>query len=83
MASHGGFRHNTQSLRVVEELDLKYPVFNGLNLTWEVREGLHKPYVANRLTRDLFSRRSMRSRSISPTRSPTSATISTTVSNRA
>ena len=49
MAKHGGFRHNAQSLRVVEELELKYPEFNGLNLTWEVREGLHKPYIANRL----------------------------------
>ena len=47
MAKHGGFRHNAQSLRVVEELELKYPEFNGLNLTWEVREGLRKPYVAN------------------------------------
>jgi dGTPase len=44
MAHHGGFRHNAQSLRVVQELELKYPVFNGLNLTWEVLEGLHKPY---------------------------------------
>jgi dGTPase len=49
MAHHGGFRHNAQSLRVVEELELKYPEFNGLNLTWEVREGLHKPYPANQL----------------------------------
>ena len=49
MAKHGGFRHNAQSLRVVEELELKYPEFNGLNLTWEVREGLQKPYIANRL----------------------------------
>ena len=49
MSRHGGFRHNVQSLRVVEELELKYPEFNGLNLTWEVREGLCKPYVANRL----------------------------------
>jgi len=49
MAKHGGFRHNAQSLRVVEELELKYPEFNGLNLTWEVREGLHKPYPPNRL----------------------------------
>jgi len=49
MARHGGFRHNVQSLRVVEELELKYPEFNGLNLTWEVREGLHKPYVPDRL----------------------------------
>ncbi len=49
MAKHGGFRHNAQSLRVVEELELKYPEFNGLNLTWEVREGLHKPYPPNLL----------------------------------
>jgi len=49
MAKHGGFRHNVQSLRVVEELELKYPVFNGLNLTWEVLEGLRKPYVPNKL----------------------------------
>jgi dGTPase len=49
MGHHGGFRHNVQSLRVVEELELKYPEFNGLNLTWEVREGLHKPYIADRL----------------------------------
>jgi dGTPase len=49
MAGHGGFRHNAQSLRVVEELELKYPEFNGLNLTWEVREGLHKPYPPNEL----------------------------------
>jgi dGTPase len=49
MADHGGFKHNTQSLRVVEELELKYPEFNGLNLSWEVREGLQKPYVAGSL----------------------------------
>jgi len=42
MASHGGFEHNLQSLRVVEQLENKYPEFNGLNLTWEVREGLCK-----------------------------------------
>jgi dGTPase len=49
MAAHGGFRHNAQSLRVVEELELKYPEFNGLNLTWEVREGLRKPYLPDQL----------------------------------
>lgn len=38
----GGFEHNRQSLRVVEELENRYPAFNGLNLTWEVREGLIK-----------------------------------------
>jgi dGTPase len=42
MRRHGGFEHNRQSLRVVEELEQKYPGFNGLNLTWEAREGLVK-----------------------------------------
>lgn len=42
MKDHGGFEHNTQSLRIVEELETKYPDFNGLNLTWEVREGIAK-----------------------------------------
>jgi dGTPase len=42
MRMHGGFEHNAQSLRVVEHLERKYPGFPGLNLTWEVREGLLK-----------------------------------------
>ena len=42
MKGHGGFEHNRQSLRIVEELEQKYPGFAGLNLTWEVREGLMK-----------------------------------------
>jgi dGTPase len=42
MKNHGGFEHNRQSLRIVEELEQKYPEFSGLNLTWEVREGLAK-----------------------------------------
>ena len=42
MRDHGGFEHNRQSLRVVELLEQKYPRFAGLNLTWEVREGLAK-----------------------------------------
>jgi len=42
MKRHGGFEHNRQSLRLVEELEEKYPGFRGLNLTWEVREGLIK-----------------------------------------
>ena len=42
MREHGGFEHNRQSLRIVEELEQKYPRFRGLNLTWEVREGLIK-----------------------------------------
>lgn len=46
MQDHGGFEHNRQSLRIVEELEQKYPRFPGLNLTWEVREGLIKHYSA-------------------------------------
>ena len=46
MRKHGGFEHNRQSLRVVEQLEQKYPGFPGLNLTWEVREGLVKHYSA-------------------------------------
>lgn len=42
MKKHGGFEHNRHSLRVVEEIEQKYPKFPGLNLTWEVREGLLK-----------------------------------------
>jgi dGTPase len=46
MKKHGGFEHNRQSLRIVEQLEEKYPRFHGLNLTWEVREGLAKHYTA-------------------------------------
>jgi len=42
MREHGGFDHNEQSLRIVEVIEQKYPKFAGLNLTWEVREGLRK-----------------------------------------
>jgi len=38
----GGFNHNRQSLRIVEQLEERYPAFAGLNLTWEVREGIAK-----------------------------------------
>ena len=46
MADQGGFDHNKQSLRVVELLENAYPDFPGLNLTFEVREGLkkHEPF---------------------------------------
>src|SRR3989449_5386965 len=46
MKGHGGFEHNRQSLRIVEELEQKYPGFPGLNLTWEVREGLVKHFTS-------------------------------------
>ena len=42
MREHGGFEHNNQSLRVVELLESAYPEFPGLNLTFEVREGIQK-----------------------------------------
>lgn len=42
MKDFGGFNHNSQGLRVVDLLEEKYPNFKGLNLTWEVREGILK-----------------------------------------
>ena len=42
MREYGGFEHNLQSLRVVEQLELRYAEFDGLNLTFEVREGILK-----------------------------------------
>jgi dGTPase len=40
MAEEGDFNHNVQGLRVVDKLEKRYPEFPGLNLTWEVREGI-------------------------------------------
>lgn len=42
MGPHGGFEHNLQSLRVVDELEEKYASFNGLNLCFETRESILK-----------------------------------------
>ena len=42
MRDHGGFEHNLQSLRVVDMLEQRYAEFDGLNLTFEVREGILK-----------------------------------------
>ena len=42
MAEDGGFEHNEQALRVVDLLEREYPEFPGLNLSWEVREGIAK-----------------------------------------
>ena len=42
MKDFGGFDHNKQSLRIVTELEQRYPEFPGLNLSWEVREGMVK-----------------------------------------
>jgi dGTPase len=45
MRDHGGFDHNQQALRILEVLEHRYLGFPGLNLTWEVREGIikHRP----------------------------------------
>lgn len=42
MAGYGGFNHNHQSYRIVTEIEQRYPQFPGLNLTWEVLEGIVK-----------------------------------------
>ncbi|KAF1068190.1 deoxyguanosinetriphosphate triphosphohydrolase [Variovorax sp.] len=42
MAEHGGFEHNLQSLRVVDALEHRYPQYDGLNLSFETREGILK-----------------------------------------
>ena len=42
MRGHGGFEHNLQSLRVVDQLEIRYPDFDGLNLSFETREGILK-----------------------------------------
>jgi dGTPase len=42
MRPYGGFEHNLQSLRVVDELEERYAQFRGLNLTFECREGILK-----------------------------------------
>jgi dGTPase len=54
MTPYGGFEHNAQSLRIVDVLEERYPEFQGLNLTWEVREGIvkHTPPYDKPLARD-------------------------------
>jgi dGTPase len=42
MRAHGGFDHNAQSLRIVTRLEVRYPGFEGLNLSWETLEGIVK-----------------------------------------
>lgn len=42
MVEHGGFEHNLQSLRVVDALEHRYPQYDGLNLSFETREGILK-----------------------------------------
>ena len=57
MQQHDGFEHNQQSLRIVDELESKYPNFPGLNLSYEVRQGIQKhrtPYDNPKETDDIF-----------------------------
>lgn len=42
MKTYGGFDHNAQTLRIVEKLEGRYALFDGLNLTWETLEGIAK-----------------------------------------
>lgn len=42
MRAYGGFEHNFQSLRVVDRLEQRYPLYDGINLTFETREGILK-----------------------------------------
>ena len=51
MKPFGGFDHNVQTLRVITELEVRYPAFSGLNLTWETLEGVvkHNGPVTDRL----------------------------------
>ena len=52
MQDYGGFEHNLQSLRVVEKLEERYADFQGLNLTFETREGILK-HCSRKHARDL------------------------------
>jgi dGTPase len=48
MKAHGGFEHNLQSLRIVDELEERYAAFDGLNLMFETREGILKHCPADK-----------------------------------
>jgi len=53
LKEEGGFNHNIQGLRVVDFLEIRYPYFRGLNLSWEVREGIAKHSTRYDLTKNL------------------------------
>ncbi len=55
LAEFGGFNHNRQSLRVVELLEQRYPEHPGLNLTYEVREGIAKHETKVKIVREEFA----------------------------
>ena len=52
MKDYGGFEHNLQSLRVVDELEERYAEFPGLNLTFEAREGILK-HCSTKMAREI------------------------------
>src|SRR5438309_10895832 len=61
MRDHGGFDHNRQSSRVVALLENPYPNFPGLNLTFEVREGLQKHQAFYKLPQEVAQLSNVRS----------------------
>ncbi|HEX6866640.1 MAG TPA: deoxyguanosinetriphosphate triphosphohydrolase, partial [Caulobacteraceae bacterium] len=58
MRDFGGFDHNVQTFRVATELELRYPDFPGLNLTWETLEGIvkHNGPVSAKLTEPAWAK---------------------------
>ena len=71
MRGHGGFEHNRQSLRVVELLEAVYPDFPGLNLTFEVVEGLQKHQAFYDRPEKVAQASSLRSKDGKPEARPT------------
>ena len=59
MANYGGFEHNLQSRRIVDVLEKKYPGFPGLNLSFEVREGLIKHRASDPLETEVTEQKDM------------------------
>ncbi len=57
MKEHGGFEHNVQSLRVVDDLEVRYAMHPGLNLSWHVRQGIatHATLYDNPIVPDEFA----------------------------
>jgi dGTPase len=54
LKDHGGFNHNRQSLRVVDLIEQRYPDHPGLNLSFEIREGIAKHETKHRIVREEF-----------------------------
>lgn len=59
MKDHGGFEHNQQSLKIVTQLEKRYPDFPGLNLSFEVREGIAKHATSYDTPQVQFERRGL------------------------